>query len=902
MPLIALLAVSAAFVAPTQTVHLRRFESVNPYADFPVQWGEKAYTYMDSADTYLSPDQPNANFGASHSLRLGKGNTILLQFGQLNRAIVRGSKILSAKLILHPVPGRFPEDVAVKVYRIAREWRDGGADGDPMYWTATFSSAMSSPKANAVKWQAPGASGAADRLTNPSAKQLTSEGYSQASNSWTVEGDGITKDVAHWFGKQYRNYGWAIVTSGNKRLDFFSSDQMVKELRPELVVEYQPLMTEGEHKGIDLNVTFIERTPRYLRYHDDGVKAYERKPYRDDNPGIMKYPQNGGTQKFPKKGDMMTYTAHVKNSGFQSYTGPLEYVWRYNGSVIEKGTKTVSLKPEQSIELAIKRPWTSELGDLRDEKLELEIDPAGKINEITKNNNAQSKYCKARSWKYWVEKKAYDFQKQYLNAYGSYSYEDYLKWHENVWNETYLDKSRFDGLAPDGARMRISLDDIEIVADGRLGGGIHRLDDKPDFHFDGEWGTEWVKGKDAENPDVVKNIQNFMRGQRILLEGSLIHEATHQVLGDFDEYWSNIEPSEPNNPNGKNKVKDGGSTYITRGAMYGYSGLMGGDDTRPNPFYMENTGLYAAHSIIGFNANTPYRNGFFGEWQYDLPRSVSVRLLAADGTPLPGALVKEWQFSGTQILDKNVVASGLKADSAGVLKLPDQDSGEATDVTTATGHTMLKKNPFGRIEVVGTNTILLLKVQAYGQTDYRFINIMELNKAYAKGYRDRYTLDVRTQISPCEIGSENVAKGCGVQTALNPGEARNLTDGDPRTTWRGNPCPEGTFIQLDLGKTFDVARIKLVQSEGHGSFFQRFKIEASDDPSFRSGVRELNRQFGYSFSLAMTNDRDISPSDSSVRWLTYGSAPSKACYLRITCLQETGWASMSEIEVFGKKT
>lgn len=899
MPFLALLAVAA--VSQTQTVCLRRFEVINPYADFPVQWGEKAYPYMDVEDTYLNPELPNANYGASHTLRLGKGNVILLRFSQLNRAIVRGSKILSAKLVLHPVPGRFPEDVPVKVFRVVREWRDGGADGDPMYWTSTFNATLSSTKANAAKWQMPGASGPSDRLQTPSCVQLTSQGYSQDSNAWTLEGKGIASDVAYWFGKQYRNYGWALVAPGNKRIDFYSSDQIAKDLRPELVVTYQPLATEGERKGIDLNVTFIERTPRYLRYHDDGVKAYERKPYRDDNPGIMKYPQNGNTQKFPKAGDVMTYTAHVKNSGFQAFTGPLDYVWRYNGTVVEKGTKNVRLAPEQSFTLAIRRPWSGQLDDLRDEKLELEVDPNGKIPEITKNNNAQSKYCKARSWKYWVERKAYDFQKRFLNAYGSYSYEDYLKWHENVWNETYLDKSRFDGLAPDGARMRVSLDDFEIVPDGRLGGGIHRLDDKPDFRFDGEWGTEWVKGKDAENPDAVRNIENFMRGQRILLETSLIHEASHQVLGDFDQYWSNIEPSEPNRPVGKCKVKDGGTSYITRGAMYAYPGLMGGDDTRPNPLATETTGLYSAHSIIGYNANTRFRNGFFGEWQYDLPRSVSVRLLAADGTPLPAAEVKIWQFSGMQIVDKNVVASGLRAGSDGVLKLPDQDSGEASDVTTATGHTMLKKNPFGRIEVVGSNTVLLLKVQGYGQADYRFVNIMELNKAYAKGYKDRYTLDVRTQISPCEIGSTNLARGCEVSTASNMAEARNLTDGDPKTVWRANPCPVGTFLQLDLGKPVTVARIRLIQSESHGSFFQRFKIEASEDPSFRSGVRELSRQFSSSFALAMTNDRDISAEDASVRWLTYGCRPTMARYLRITCLQETGWSSMGEIEVFGVK-
>ena len=79
-------------VRAAETVHLRRYERIETYRYLPVQWGDKAYTYMDTADTTLNARHPNDNFGASRTLRLSPGqrNVLLIQFGQLNRAIGRG--------------------------------------------------------------------------------------------------------------------------------------------------------------------------------------------------------------------------------------------------------------------------------------------------------------------------------------------------------------------------------------------------------------------------------------------------------------------------------------------------------------------------------------------------------------------------------------------------------------------------------------------------------------------------------------------------------------------------------------------------------------------------------------------------------------------------------------------
>jgi hypothetical protein len=276
-----------------------------------------------------------------------------------------------------------------------------------------------------------------------------------------------------------------------------------------------------------------------------------------------------------------------------------------------------------------------------------------------------------------------------------------------------------------------------------------------------------------------------------------------------------------------------------------------------------------------------------------------VRLLSADGEPIPNAKVKVWQFSDMKIDDKNVVAEGLTASADGVLKLPDQDSGEAADYTTITGHTMLKKNPFGRIEVVGSNTVLMLKVEGYGQKDYRFIRIADLNRAYWKGYHDAYIHDVRTQISPARVDWANdIAKGKSVQTVLNPAEAGKLTDGDPTTTWNGGAAPAGSFVQIDLGGSVPVAAVRFLQSAAYGQFFPRFRMEVSDDPGFRTGVTEINRQFPYSFAKIMADDRDIDTLNPAIHYVTYGAHPTPGRYLRITSLENAGGTAMSEIQVF----
>jgi hypothetical protein len=857
---------------------------------------------LDVEDTTLDAANPDICFGEDDALRLRSRQRaiVLIAFKQLNRAIIRGSKIDSVSLTLH-LAQKPPADAKLRIYRVLLPWRDGGADGEKLYWAATYNSRFHSGSRNRRPWARPGAAKpGVDRAAQPSLESDISRVLSADGATVTLMGGRLVEDVRYWLDHCEKNFGWLIELASleDTETSFWSSDCMNQALVPKLAISFTQ-RAEAVKRGVDLNVTFIERTPRYLRYHDDGETSYHRRPYRRDNPGIMKTPKYASEKKWPEFGEAVSFTAHVKNTGAAIFNGSVPWEFRLNDRPLKSGTWKGKLNPDEEFTISLPWKWYVDHKDHRDLELVFEVDKNDTLKEITKNNNLRRKYVEAKTLKYWVEQGAYDYISERMNALGSFSFEDYVQWQVSLWNDTFLDKSRFAGVAPDGSFERITLDDFQIVPNGKLSGGIHRYEDKPDCRFDGEWGTEFVPAK-SQNDTEKENFLRFSRSVIVQLEGSLIHEATHQCLGDFDEYWSNLEPSEPLSPNGKVKVKDGGETYITFGDMYAYAGLMGGGDTRPGPGCYEGTGLYSLNSVMRFNSNLAYRNGFFGEHQYDLPRKCFIRALSQDGTPLANAKIKIWQCSGNELRDEDVVAEEIITDEDGLAQLPDQDSGELSDVTTITGHTLLKKNPFGRIEVVGTNTNLMLRCDAFGQRDYQFLKLLFMNTAYWQGLREEAVFDIRFEVVPsAQVDwGKNLALGCRAASNLNSAEAARLTDGDLKTGWNGGNAPDGSWILLDLGEGCKIAAVELLQSSAHGAFFSRFDVEVSSSGPEDENFSPFASQRNHPFQLAMTNRRRIDPADTSVRWVRYCGRIQPCRFLRIRAVQG-GWSHLEEIRVYG---
>ena len=895
------LALLAGIAARGDEVLLRRYEPITVYAGFSddLPRGEN-YVYMDVEDTMINPRDPDGNYGAVRQLQLGaEGPKILVAFRNLNRAVTVGSRIDGAELRLTPI-GPFNPQSRIAVCRVLLPWRDGGARAAANPCAATWRDRYAGQGIFGRPWTTEGAAAAGiDHAAVPSLQATLGDCWDADTGVFRLTSDRMRDDVVDWLGRHYRNYGWLIVldpAAAGQTVSLASSEAPDAEVRPALHVAFtpQPLVRPD---APDLSVTFIERTPRYRRYHDNGRTTYERKDFRGDNVGIMKYPVNADSPKWPEPGDTVTFTAHVKNVGSRPVTGPVAYRWTLNDRLIGEGLFEGPLEPWAETSASIEWTWIVDHADHRNLVLEFEVDPAHKIPEITENNNAVSKYAGARTLKYWVEESTYEFVKDYPTIYGSYSFEDYLQWHMTVWNETYLDKSRFDDIAPDGCLERVTLDDFEIVPDGVLQGPIHRAYDKPDFDFDGEWGTTYELGK-GRSAEEEENFKRFIRSRRVVLEGSLLHECSHQVLGAYDIYWSNIEASKPEEPVGKLKLRDETGYYIGRGSWYFYAGLMGGDDTRPNDHYWESTGLYAANSIGGFNTNLRFRNGFYGEWQYDMPRECLVRLQTADGRPIPNARVTIWQSHSNRIDEEGLVAADLEADAWGILGLPDQDSLEETDVTTRTGHTLRKWNPFGRPDVVGENITLLLRVDAFGQRDYAFVRTTDFNRGYWRGFRERYELPISCRICPSEdidLASD-AAEGCAAYATTGEGTVAFLTDGNVETAWEGGRAEPGDYVQIDLGASRDIGIVRLVQDRAHGNFYDRFRIEVADDRSFAGGARIFAVQVPWRFRWAMANDKDFNPDRHSEQWVTYANTPVPGRYLRITAL-EGGPCTLSDIRI-----
>jgi hypothetical protein len=893
---------AVAHPARPSELDLRRYVPVVPYRGFSGDFGDEPYTYMDVEDTSVSQASPELNYGRSERLviRAGSDDKILIAFRQLNRAVTVGSKVTGVELLLYP-DGVFDPLTRISLYRVLLPWRDGGSDGKAQPWAATYNDRYAGSGIHRRPWTRAGAGGVgSDRAQTPSASGTLGESWDNDRGAFVLSAPGMTDDLNYWLSKHYRNYGWVIVAEGGQAdIRLFSSDILDETRRPLLRLTFKERKVEKPDLP-DLDVTYIERTPRYQRYHDNGRMSYERKMFRGDNVGIMKYPDFSDTRKWPDRGEKVTFTAHVKNAGERPLTGPVSYRWTLNDRVVKEGAFTGRLRPWEEWTATFEWAWDVDFSDPRNLVLTFEVDPADEFQEITKNNNLVEKYMGAKTLKYWVEEGTYEYVKDYPTVYGSYSFEDYLQWHFTVWNETYLDKSRFDDIAPDGCLARVALDDFGIVPNGVLQGPIHRPHDKPAFDFDGEWGTTWEIGK-GQSKDQEDNFLRFLRSRRLVLESSLLHEASHQTLGAYDIYWSNIEYSEPTDPRGKCKLKDETGYYIPRGDWYIYGGLMGGEDTRPNPQYWEGTGLYACNSVGGFNTNLAYRNGFYGEWQYDLPQECRVRLLSMDGTPLPGAEVSIWQAHSNTIDEQGLVASGLRADSDGLMRLPDQDSLEPKDYTTLTGHTFRARNPFGRYDVVGENITLLVRIDYNGQRDYAFVRTTDFNRGFWAGHKDAYALPLRCRISPApDIDWDtNVARGAQVTATTGQETAALMVDDDLETAWSGGTTKPGDCIQLDLGGEYTLAAVRLVQKDGSVWFYQRFKIEVSDDPEFGETAQLLAEQAPKPFSIAMSNDKDINYERPSDRWVTYAGKPVSGRYLRITALQG-GPAALSEIRVYAK--
>ncbi len=460
----------------------------------------------------------------------------------------------------------------------------------------------------------------------------------------------------------------------------------------------------------DLDVTYIERTPRYPGYLPSyDVKGMEGVPILLNEK--TRRPLSAGEAKHmkrnPAEGETVTFTAHTVNKGLVP-SGPFEYLWLLDGKTIASGKIGDSLPVGKEATVQLKWKWQTGRHTIK-----FIADPLFKIRDLTLTNNSREDAIDAWSLIFAVDRNVYDAFNKLRNIVGTRSFEDWAQWHIDRMNNLFATSpgvSMSTSSNPIRPAVRcdgvVVVDNIDQAWEKTLGTGIAPLK----AGYDGAWSfgprenyAEW-----AGNADW-----------------GLIHEWGHQ-LGLTDEYALDRPGFENFVPN-----EDGFPLLVGhRSSQAGYM-MHGHGPTLFSPL-TEQALIYQVGR----------RRGFYGDYYFVMPKISKLRIHDNTGKPLAKTMIEIWQDHDGRF-DGKPLTSG-STDSRGLITLPNRP---APHIKTDQGFEQID-NPFGKINVVGAGDTLLLKLKSGGSTEYRFMDIAEFNIARFLDHSDVHIFDIPTHFAP----------------------------------------------------------------------------------------------------------------------------------------------------------
>lgn len=426
----------------------------------------------------------------------------------------------------------------------------------------------------------------------------------------------------------------------------------------------------------DLSVTWVEQVPTYRRYFPDYAQGVPILPAAEMDH-----------KRWPAFGERVVYRVHVRNVGF-ARSPRTHLVCRIDGRQVAR--ERVDPLPPRG-EAIVPVNWDFKNGSI---PFEAVVDPDARIDEISRRNNRHAFKTDAWTLAAFMDQKTADGLDRITNGLGSFSHEDWLRASTVDTMNRLFAASRYD-FAPRGAPVSVRLYGVFVEAQSR------EPDRSADWGlFDGAWVYRSV------GLDEYRNLaHSFMN--------SLIHELSHQI-GVVDDYRFNLEPAS-NRVNGK-------------GYYPPQAGLMGGGCVERN-----GPSAYADVDVAGLLLTAGHRRGYYGEYLYCLPSRVVIALKTPEGS-LAGAQVEVFQKNQrTELIEKPPIQKGT-TDRWGRLALANRPA--KLSVTTPTG-CRLQPNPFGDVDVVGRNGLLLIRARHGGATWYGFLDIGRLVVEYVRGHRDQ---------------------------------------------------------------------------------------------------------------------------------------------------------------------
>ncbi len=464
--------------------------------------------------------------------------------------------------------------------------------------------------------------------------------------------------------------------------------------RGELPTAETRLMTTTLREATDLDVTYIERTPRY---DYDAAK---------NNPA---------------PGDSVTFHGHIRNWG-SNVVAAADYRWQLDGATVATGTLT-DLAPGEEREVTWSWTWAAD-----DHWITLTVDPDNLVAESSEQNNEIEDRTNAIIAGFWVEQSVYNYFRTYQRnlGIGSNSWEDWIQRQMAKQNDLYA-AAIWPPLSPEGALDRVRIDKIIVVPDGALplnGGLPSNNPDTSDKTVDLMWGfpATLLDGTFYSNHTTTSLSNPFY------IETSLIHELGHaRYLIDCYGFDVHNTSSHDSVQIWEGDVYVAGSSYmpfIAFGEVLYYNksgGVMSGPyGFQWSPYETAALNLIAGQRALCGNYNAPCNIGVFLQ---DLPQHNHFRFEDAYGRPRANAGVTVYRAEGDA-----GAWYGKTFDN-----IPD-----AQYTTDSDGWITFPRNPFnpgGAIQhTYGiANGVMILRIQHVDQIWYRFVEATDFNMEYWAG-------------------------------------------------------------------------------------------------------------------------------------------------------------------------
>jgi hypothetical protein len=488
----------------------------------------------------------------------------------------------------------------------------------------------------------------------------------------------------------------------------------------------------------DLSVTFIEVDPKNYSLHGRIQVDQFGRPLPTGAPvlksqGIRDYMEPNkiieGVHTNYRPGEELTFTAHVKNVGFAP-AGPFRYTCLVDDEPILEGRFTDALNENQEVTFAAKWKWRTGQHTVR-----FRIEP--EQPEIATINNETAAPLWGWGLIYIVNPGRVAAWRECRNAYGTFSWEDYYRWHIDLMNQLFADSVY--PAAPEGIKARVRLDRIVYATDVPA---AEQARWKENGLADDQGARVWHDSPEELASGKWAPPEHAARNQT---EWTLLHDLGHE-LGLPDYQTLDYAGAEPH------VAPDTGDKIGHLRAV-----------PHTNDVPSRAVAIWRGRCRL-FELSIDKPRGNRGDMFFALPRILAVRLTDMSGRGVPGAFVEffqrgvvvehEKQAGGIEDLKYwSVVEDGNfdhpvsaypvmtgRSDPGGVVRLIPRP---AESIRTLNGF-QRRLNGFGNIDPEGKRGLMLVRVTKDDRQAHFWLDITEAITAWFRGEQEYYEFALQT--------------------------------------------------------------------------------------------------------------------------------------------------------------